>query len=159
MNFFDYNVFNLKNKIAYENSEFNVDKGFTIKEKTTIQIEQVAKPIEKISLKNKDFKYYVYIFQLVDRYERILYVGSTHKCSSRAKQHINNLLNDKHHNKKLQNKFNNMSNVRFEYSLYKGTNIKSELIELEHDSLIDIASIYHNKIDNEGRKITVVYSS
>lgn len=161
MDFLKYNIFELKQTPVTD--MYNTGKG-RIKIKKEVEQKIVIKDkivdIDNILDDYVSNKGYVYLFQLITKYNRYLYVGSTKNPKKRECEHIKNLKRNRHHNKTLQSKYNvHMNeNIDFKFTVIESTSDLKNLVNKEHDTLIDISSRYHNKLDNKNRIITVVYS-
>ena len=164
MNFRDYNVFNLK-KPKYTTDTYNANQGnISIKVVENEIIVRQGEDIDSIAPIDEPHlcSGVVYLLEVMDSNSRILYVGSTRNLSHRLKQHKNNLQKDKHHNKRLQTLYNDLKEPTLKITcidgIYHRVNPDIDLVELENDWVVEIASRYHNTLDRFNRRVKVVYS-
>ena len=95
------------------------------------------------------------IYQIKNIINNKIYVGSTKYFYGRFKQHINELIKNKHANRYLQNSFNKYGENNFEFSILEIIDNEDELISREQywiDSLNSInPTIGYNMMPNAGR--------
>ena len=168
MDFISYDIFNLpkhnnKDNVYNYGNETIIKETNEIKTVEYVNINAVNYPLD-CYINEKGYCYArIYLLELISSNLRILYVGSTKQSlKTRYNQHIGNLKKHRHHNKELQRYYDEfMNDGSFEdikINTIKKINEYENILENEHNTLIEITTKYNNKFDTKNKKIKVIYS-
>lgn len=167
--FYNYDVLNLKN--TGKSTKPSMSKKPEVEVKKVEVVKEVVKEVEFIpnnfleyniddivDIGFNKYLYCIYQLELISKGRRIVYIGSTRSPQKRLKQHIIKLKANSHHNEDLQEHFNsfNAEELKYKFTVIDGTNKSEEIMRKEHRTLIEVASMYHRKMDRLGREIFVV---